>query len=182
MKAKSEYIIPFIGLKDGIHDYNFEIGVTFFESLECFDYSKVDVKVGLKLDKQSTMLVLHFDVKGDVVTDCDRCSDDVEVAIEGNYRVIARFTEEDYEETEEIINLPASEHEIDVTNFIYEFIRLSIPSKIVHEEGQCNEEMLEQLSKYLVSEEPKDPSEGANANEDEEIDPRWAALNKLKEK
>jgi uncharacterized metal-binding protein YceD (DUF177 family) len=51
---------------------------------------------------------------------------------------------------------------------IYEQVVLSTPSKVVHPEGECDEEMIQQLNKYKVSEANK-----------ETIDPRWEKLKKL---
>lgn len=177
MKKDTEYIIPFVGLKEGVHHYQFSITNTFFEAFDYTDLRGAEVEVELVMEKKSTMLVFDFFISGDIVTACDRCSDDVKIAIKGDYQVIGRFTEENYEETEDIFNLSSSEHEVDVKAFIYEFIHLSLPSKTVHEEGECNPEMLAQLEKYLISNEPTPEDE---SNKDKEVDPRWAALKKLK--
>ena len=72
---------------------------------------------------------------------------------------------------EAIIVIHPDSYQIDVTQPIYEFITISLPPRIVHEEGECNQEMIDSLNKYLSSkkEEPKD----------DDIDPRWSALKNL---
>jgi len=50
-----------------------------------------------------------------------------------------------------------------------------LPSRTVHKEDDCNEEMLDLIDKYVDSSEPdeNDSSEGDNT------DPRWDALKDL---
>ena len=55
----------------------------------------------------------------------------------------------EYADEGECIFIPESEGVIDVSQFIYELIALSLPMKVVHEDGQCDEAMmatLEQLT------------------------------------
>jgi uncharacterized metal-binding protein YceD (DUF177 family) len=72
---------------------------------------------------------------------------------------------------ETIIVIHPDTYEVDVAQPIYEFITVSLPQRIVHEEGKCNQEMIDSLNKYLSSkkEEPKN----------DDIDPRWSALKNL---
>lgn len=182
MSERSEYVIQYSGLKLGTHSFEFEIGKSFFES---FDYTEIlDCKVNVRLDleKSTTMLVLLFEIKGEVTFPCDRCLEPVVLPISGNYRQVAKIS--DYEEpddNDEIVVLPSAEYEIDVTKFIYDFIMLSVPYKRVHPEGGCDEEALKNLDDYLVEESAED--EDADHTEDEDnddMDPRWKALLNIK--
>jgi uncharacterized metal-binding protein YceD (DUF177 family) len=56
---------------------------------------------------------------------------------------------------------------------LYELISLSLPAKMVHEDGDCNEEMVELINKY------QQPSSDSKTDEDDDIDPRWSALKNL---
>jgi uncharacterized protein len=178
-----EYKIPFTGLKLGNHEFSFEINKTFFESFEYSDIIEANCQVLMNMEKQSTMLVLTFFVSGSVVLACDRCSDAMDVEIEGEYGVIAKYSDEGLPDTDEIVYLPSSEYQVDIKAFIYEFIQLSLPSKKVHDDGDCNEEMLNALDKYLVTELPEDPDadliDDADDNEEQDVDPRWDALKNL---
>lgn len=176
-----EYEIPFWGLKDGEHVYDFEVSEAFFSS---FEYSELDagnVKVDLMLEKRPRMLVLHYDISGTVEVMCDRCTDLFDLEIEGHHRLIIKFGDGSYEETEEIIVVPENEHTLNVAEHILEFIQLSLPSRRVHPEGECNEEMLASLNDYLLTSEPVDPEEQEEEEQEEEIDPRWSALKGLKD-
>jgi len=71
--------------------------------------------------------------------------------------------------------------EVDFSQPFYEFICLLIPSRKIHPEGECNQEMLKVMDNYLIVE-SKDVESEDQEEDDEEVDPRWAALNKLKNK
>ena len=111
---KQHYKIPFTGLKLGVHDFSFKVTETFFESDDYLEIEKANCHINLTLEKQSTMLVLTFDISGLVTVPCDRCSYPTEVEVEGSYGLIAKFSEVELQNTEEIIYLPPSEYEIDI--------------------------------------------------------------------
>ena len=183
MATAKEYKIPFTGLKLGNHSFRFELGNTFFESFEYSEIEQSSCIVDLNLEKQSTMLVLTFQVSGSAILPCDRCTDEMDVDLEGEYNLVVKFSDEDVQDSEEIIFLPTSEYQVDVERHLYEFVHLSLPSKRVHEEGECNTDMLDALDEYLVHEDmSSETDEDSDSNDDgnEDVDPRWAALKDLK--
>lgn len=161
MKSKREYIIPFIGLKIGFHEFEFEIRDAFFENRDYSIIHSGTVNVKLILEKKETMLIAEFEIDGVVSTNCDRCNDPVDVPVKGQFRLVFKFgTQESDDET--LIVMHPDTYEIDVRENIYELITVSLPSRCVHKPGECNQEMLELLSKYTV-----------NATEEEEGDEDW---------
>lgn len=190
MKSKRDYIIPFVGLKVGFHEFEFEIRDTFFDELEYSIIQKGNALVKLRLEKKETMLIGEFSVSGMVFTSCDRCNDPVEVPVNGAFRLIYKFGDE-VSDDETLIVLPNDSYELDVRQNIYELITVSLPSRLVHPKGECNEEMLELLQKYsgrsedLSDEEDEDDWEDEDEDWDDEdddddpIDPRWSALKNL---
>lgn len=181
MSSENEYVIQFSGLKLGLHSFDFEIGKEFFESFEYSDIQECKVKVDMSMEKSSTMMVLLFDVNGNINNPCDRCLEEVELPIEGNYRQVVKFSDfEEESQDDEIIILPSAEYEIDVKKLIYDFIMLSIPLKRAHEEGECDEELANELNAYLVEELPEEITD--TETDEEDIDPRWEALKDLKNK
>lgn len=174
-KSKKEYVIPFVGLKLGVHEFTFEVTDSFFEEFEYSIISSGDVKVTLRLDKRETMLIGDFEIEGTVRAACDRCTDMAEVEIGGEYQLIFKFGDEPSDD-ESLVVLYPEDYEIDLTDHILELITVSLPSRLVHDEGECNEEMMnliEQYSFHSSIEEEEDESE-------DEVDPRWEALKKLK--
>jgi uncharacterized metal-binding protein YceD (DUF177 family) len=177
--SKSEYVIRFSGLKEGNHQFNFEIGNTFFEQLEYSEVQIGNLTVDVDFEKKVNMLVVSFNLKGQVQLMCDRCTDDVMLAIEGEEELIYKFGEGESID-EKIIFISHNEIEIDLTHPIYELTCLVIPSKRLHPEGQCNQEMLKAMDNYLMVETDEVIPSEDEPTDNEEVDPRWAALNKLK--
>ena len=163
MRSLSEYIIKFEGLKQGTHFYEFDVDNSFFEEFDCFEFEKSSFKIDLEFKKQSTMLLLTFDFTGVITVPCDRCLDEVDVDVEGEEKLIVKFGNEEYDETDEILVLPIHEHELNVAKYIYEFIRVNLPQKRVHFEGLCNQDVIDEL-------------ERVEQKKEIDIDPRWSAL------
>ncbi|HOW24123.1 MAG TPA: DUF177 domain-containing protein [Bacteroidales bacterium] len=170
MSYADPFVIPFSGLKPGIHEYEFFIDDEFFRHFEYSQIKAGKVTVDLEVEKQETMLVLNFAISGTVHVMCDRCLDYYDQPIGGTERLIIKFGETSYEETDEIVVIPGTEHRINVRHYIYEYIHLLLPYKCVHpndEEGisLCNPEVTGRL--------------GQSSKEDEAADPRWDELKKL---
>lgn len=182
MNKLAEYIVPFSGMKIGNYEFNYKIGSEFFDSFEYSEIKDGKLNVSLSLDKSETMMVASFEIDGVIILECDTCLGDMEKSISKNYRQIFKFTDdEDLKLDDEITFVKSTEFEIDVSTFIVEFINLSKPNKISHEEGQCDKALVAVLDEYLLVEETKEIIEEERI-EDEEIDPRWNALKKLKNK
>lgn len=163
LRVLSDYIIKFEGLKQGTHFYEFDVDTKFFEEFDCDEFNKATINVDLEFEKQSTMMLLNFDFYGTVTVPCDRCLDEVDVDVAGEEKLILKFGSESYQETEEIIILPDNAFEINLAANIYEFIMVNIPQKRVHDEGLCNQDVIDELNKI-------------EEKEDNEIDPRWSTL------
>lgn len=172
MKKKSDFTIPFAGLKLGHHTYDFEVDDTFFEELEYSLIKKGSISVSIDLEKKETMLILNFTLAGTVELECNLCTDPMNQQIDASYPLIYKFGLEDLEDDSIIVIHPDS-YQIDVQHPIYEFLTISLPIRTVHAEGECNQEMLETMNKYLASTNKEED------NNDDEIDPRWSALKNL---
>ncbi len=178
---KNDYKIRFISLKDGLHTFTFIIGNEFFEQFEFTDIEGANVEVRVELEKQPTMMIAGFNFFGQVDLMCDRCTDKVAIPIQSSDELIYKFTETEFDD-EKIVSVYHNEIDIDLTQPIFEFITLSIPSKRLHKNGECNQTMLKEINNYLLVEKDEETlSKSINKNEKEkEIDPRWSELNKLK--
>lgn len=186
MSNSNTYKINFVALKTGTHDFNYEIDRSFFEVFENCPIEEGNAKVQLKLDKSENMLVLNFSIDGEIKKNCDLCLSPLMVPVSGKFRQLIKFSDEEIESSDdEIVFLPTSAYEIDVQPFIYEFMVLLDPVKATHKEGECDLSTKDILDEYLLSEEPDyvDDSENTNKNNnEEEVDPRWSELLKLKKK
>ena len=175
MKNTKEYLIPFIGLKLGKHHFEYQISNAFFEIFDYNEYQNSDIKVNVVLEKKSTLLELSFKHKGVVNVPCDLTSEDFDLSIKGKMKLIVRFGEEFNNDNEELLILPHGEFEIDLAQYIYEMIVLSVPLRRVHpgvKDGSLNTEALTKLNELKVKEVKKE-------NKEEDIDPRWDKLKQL---
>lgn len=176
--SKRPFAISFAGLKIGKHEYAFEVGRSFFEEYEYSAIEDADLQVQVILDKKETMMIVEFDIKGEVTTTCDRCMDPLKLDLEADYKQIFKFGEEESED-ETLTVLHPDEHEIDVKSFIYEFIIVSLPGKIVHPKGECNEEMMATMQKYNVNLNDDDDEDDDEDDDDEDSRSVWSILNDL---
>jgi uncharacterized metal-binding protein YceD (DUF177 family) len=203
----NEFLIPFVGLKIGKHLFDFEIGNSFFECMEYSIIEQGNVKVTLELDKKETMMIALFHAEGTINTLCDRCNTPMDLEIDGGYKLIYKFGLEE-EEDEMLVVLHPDSYQIDITNPIYELITTQLPLRVLHDEGECDEEMWELIQQHIVNPEDEEDLEDedwddedeewdfdedeTDSDDDEEeedlddeddndkpIDPRWAILKNL---
>lgn len=174
MMVLKDFTIPFIGLKEGKHQFDYQIDNTFFELFEYDEFNEAAVKATLEFYKKATMLELTFNALGTVNVHCDVTNEPFEQPVEGNLNLIVKFGHEYNDENEEILIVPHGEYEINVAQYIYEMIVLAVPSKRIHpgiEDGTLKSEILEKLEELQPGTEKKET--------EEEIDPRWNTLKKL---
>ncbi|WP_196889764.1 YceD family protein [Aureivirga sp. CE67] len=179
MKELKTFNIPFVGLKETKHQFEYQIDKAFFEHFNFDeDFENVDLKVDLEFNKKSTMFELLFKVSGVIRLNCDLTNELFDLEITGELPLIVKFGEEYNDENEEILVLPRTEFQLNVSQFIYELIVLSIPQKRIHpgvEDGTLESDALERLEAFA----PKEVEE-ESTDEEEYVDPRWEKLRKLK--
>lgn len=174
MKANKEFLIPFAGLKQGKHQFEFQINKTFFEAFDFDEYNDANIKVDLVLDKKITMLELSFKHSGTVNVPCDISNEDFDLPVKGKLDLIVKFGDEYNDDNDEMLILPHGEYQVDVAQYIYEMIVLSVPLKREHpgiKDGTVAADIVEKLNELAPSEEPKE--------EEKSTDPRWDELKKL---
>jgi len=155
LKFEDQYIIHFKGLKEGVHDFEFIIGKPFFEEFSHLEIPDGKVFAGIALTRETAFLNLDIRLSGTIRVQCDRCLElfDMEVDFDGH--LVVRFSEHDEEGNDELIFLHPEEHRLDLKQYLYECISVSIPYRKVHPdlpdgESGCDPEMLDKLNKLLV--------------------------------
>jgi len=177
MNKKKEYLIPFVGLKLGKHHFEYQVGNSFFEIFDYNEFQNSNIKVNVVLEKKSNMLELSFKHSGTVNVPCDLTSEDFDLPIKGKMKLIVRFGDVYNNDNEELLILPFGEFEIDIAQYIYEMIALSVPLRRVHpgvKDGSLNSEALTKLNELTIKELKEDKEE-----KEENIDPRWDKLKQL---
>jgi uncharacterized protein len=170
--SPNTYSIPFAGLAEGSHRFEYEIGDSFFERFEHAVVHHAQVHVDLDFNKSPSVLTLVFHFKGFIALSCDRCLDDFNMPLDFHQTLMVRFGDEAREESDDIIVIPHGELVMDVAQHIYEYISLQVPMRVVHPDDPqgrsgCNPDVIRKLEQEP---EHHDPIE----------DPRWEALKKLK--
>lgn len=169
-----EFKIPFVGLKEGKHNFEFKIKKAFFDFFEYDEFNDVAIAASLLLNKTSTMMELDFSVQGAVNVNCDLTNEPFDQELNGDLKLIVRFGDEFNDENEEILILPHGEYEVDVKQYIYEMIVLAKPIKLSHpgiEDGSLDLEILTDIEKYSLKESPEENTD--------DVDPRWNKLKNL---
>lgn len=95
---------------------------------------------------------------GVVYAPCDRCLADVEVPVDTSDEIAVVLGDE-YSDEGDVIVVPEKEGTIDLSQVIYEFIALSLPLKLVHEPGNCDEAMIATLEEHLSARSSEDGDE-----------------------
>lgn len=165
-----EFDIQFSGLKIGVHEYQFKLDKKFFTYFEIDDVTDGDITVDFTLTKRETMLELSFDIMGTVTTTCDRCMDELRVIISDEKEIMVKFSDAESEGNDELIILKHEDYKIDVAPLIYEFIVINMPLRKVHDESDCNPEVIAKLQS-TDQEESEDEETGSGM---------WDQLKKLK--
>lgn len=175
MKDLKQFNIPFVGLKQGNHVFEYEIDHTFFEAFDYDEFHNSQVKIHLDFLKKSTLFELRFTASGSVNVDCDVSLEAFDLEVNGTFDLIVKFGPEYNDDSDEILILPHEEYQLDVSQFIYELIILSIPSRRIHPkvlDGTMKSEAIQKLKELEINNENP-------ADSKEEIDPRWDKLKGL---
>lgn len=169
----SKYKIKLNGLKDGSYINSFRIRGEFFETLNSSEIKLVDIDIDTMLKVENRRYNLEIKSNG-IVKDipCDICTEKINIPISSKINYIIKKGIEKNLEDENVIFVDEKDKELILDSFLYEMIVLAFPTKRQHQlnainDEECNKEMVNLINKYSVKE---------NNN----IDPRWEALKKLK--
>ena len=160
MSGLDPFVINFASLKSGSHNFNFNIDNKFFEGFDYFDFKSVELETKLELDKKETTLNFLFNTMGNILVPCDLTTEDFKMPLLSNFNLHVKFGEIYNDESDEILILPYGSHQIDISQYIYEMVVLSVPLKKIHpgiKDGSLNSDILERL-KLLQPKEKETPS------------------------
>lgn len=143
MGHRREFEIAFVGLKPGIHKYEYEITDKFFEAFQQQDFFNCTASVRLELDKKTGFMLLKFEMGGALEVTCDRCNNNLPLELWDEFTITVKMVDEpdlmnSQEEDPDVYYIGSSDSHIDVANWIYEFINLSIPMQ-----RSCNYEKMD---------------------------------------
>ena len=177
MSKRGSYAVRISGLGDGEHDFLFELDQQFFVLFEHPDIKDGKVEAKVIFEKKAGILALHFSLKGEVEVICDRCLEAFKTGISSRQTIYVKWGEEIGEIEDDVLIVGRDEHEIEVGQYLYEFIILALPYQRIHPEdadgnSTCNPEMLKKLEAHQAQE----------TDQSELTDPRWDVLKGIIEK
>ncbi len=163
MASKRTFEIAFVGLKQGVHEFNYVVDDKFFVEKGNPDFTNCVANIKLQLDKKSSFMLLKFEIGGKADITCDRCGNPLAMEIWDEFNMLVKLVENPdemnaQEEDPDVYYISRTESHLDVANWIYEFVLLSFPlQKMCSDEEvggpQCNMEVLEKLKAMEVKEE-----------------------------
>ena len=174
MSKQNQFFLKFAGLKDGNHNFNFKIENKFFKSYNYFDFNKCDLKIYIELVKKPTVLELFITGSGNANINCTLSNEPFDYNISSKLKVLVKFGEKYDDFNDELLILPHGSHTVDLDQFFYEMIVLSMPIRNVHpgiEDGSLKSDIINRLKDFDI-----------NKEKSSNFDPRWDKLKKLKSK
>ena len=179
MSRRREFEIAFVGLKPGVHEYNYTISDKFFEAFQQQDFRNCHAHVKLLLDKKSSFMLLKFEIGGKLQVTCDRCNSNLPLDLWDEFNITVKLVENpevmnEQEDDPDMYYIAQGESHLDVSNWIYEFINLSLPMQKACEYEKmdgphCNPTAIDVLKKL----EPEEKETKQN--------PIWKGLEKFKD-
>lgn len=170
--GKTRYIISTGGLPVGNHEFQFEVTDAFFKDTDTEELNGVDVSVKAILLKQNNVMQLQFELSGTVNINCDRCLKEFDIPVEGTEHLIIKYGNPS-DSTDEVLMVHEGETQLDVTQYIYEYVITAVPARKVpceidSKKYKCDKALLKKLNENSIS------------VESIEENPLWEQLNKLK--
>ncbi|MFP4620140.1 MAG: YceD family protein [Bacteroidales bacterium] len=164
-----KYRLNFRDLETGIHNFAFEIEDRFFANFEKSEIQEGKLKARVELTKEERLITLDIFIDGEVNVMCDRCLDYFMYPIHFKGILYIKPEDEVQEDNEEVIKITPDQSFVNLAQYLYESIHLTLPLKRTHPDDEkgnstCNSEMLKLLRQYQREE------------DEETIDPRWEKL------
>ncbi|MDX1938498.1 MAG: DUF177 domain-containing protein [Flavihumibacter sp.] len=176
--GRRDYDIAFVGLRPGVHEYEYAITDKFFEAYQEQDFKNCNAQIKLTLDKKNGFMLLKFEIGGNLEVTCDRCGSlNLPLQLWDEFNIVVKLVDDpevmnEQEEDPDVYYISRGESHLHIADWIYEFINLSIPMQKMCDEAEigssfCNKEALDILKK--MDHEPE-----------QQENPIWKDLEKLK--
>ena len=168
----NEFTVPYLGLSNGSHIFQFQLNNQFFGRFEKSSISKADLSVTVDFDKRERMVVLTVKAQGSFEAECDRCLANIQVPLEMEDQVYLKISDEVKPQEDEVFYLDSKTSHIDLSPFLYESIHLHLPIMNVRD---CEREDFKYCDKDVL-----DSLETKELPETKGEDNPWSELDKLK--
>lgn len=196
MRTDNTYKIDFHSLKagqEGGYTYDFPIDDRFFERWPESEITRGTGHAVVRLVRHASMMELTVTIDAEVLLTCDRCLDEFMCPVHFEGHPVVKISDQippdeqysgDAHEAAnnsdgDILWISPAEESLDLGQYIYESIMLSLPFQRVHPDAkECNQEMLRRF-KIVTEEEFDELTHTAPDGTESETNP-FAALADLK--
>jgi len=137
-----------------------------------------DIDASVQCVSVGTMFKFMIHSVGTVIVPCDRCLADLELRIDTTDTLAVKLGDE-YSDEGDCVVVPESEGRINMAQYIYEFIALSMPITCCHEPGKCDDAMMAELNKHQATRSGQEDEESEDSMDKGGESP-FAALKNLK--
>ena len=163
-----------VGLSQKAHRFEYVIDDEFFKFYGTALLESGHFKAEITLDKSETMIEGQFHIQGLAHLNCDRSLEVFNYPMEIDRTIRFKYGEEEKELSDEIVLITREQTSLDIGQYLYELIGVSLPMKRLHPKFHSDEPKESEIQ--LVYSSPIDKTE----KEEDAIDPRWEKLKKLK--
>lgn len=178
MKNSRVFEIAWQGLKLGEHELIFDLDDKFLTwKYPETEYKQLNVQIKVTFDKQVNFFMFHFNIDGTLTVPCDRCGEEFELSLWDEFDLLVKLNdvedEDQIEEEADVVFISRSETVLDISDWLYEFLMLSVPLQKIHPQDAkgndtCNPDVLAYLK------------QSADALEQENKNTIWKGLESIK--
>lgn len=178
MSNRREFEIAFVGLKQGVHEFQYEVNDQFFEEYGEQDFVNTKATIKLALEKNNNFMILRFAVGGKTDTTCDRCGNELPLQLFDDFTMTVKMSDDpelmnEQEEDPDVTYISKGESHIDVKDWIYEYVSLSVPMQKTCEYEQMDGPNCNPAAKELLTQ--------MRAEAEKKENPLWKGLEKFKD-
>jgi uncharacterized protein len=173
------YGVNIVSLSNKIHHFDYELGDAFFRQYGTDLVSQGSFKVEVVLNKHETFIEAEFKIRGAATLICDRSLEPFDYPVWTTKKIMFKYGETDEEISDEIIMINRDTATLELGQYMYEFIALAIPMKRLHPKFRVDDLTEDETAEGKIVYSSGSP-EGDDKNSDDDIDPRWDILKKLK--
>ena len=155
MANRRAFEIAFVGLKPGAHEFSYELDDKFFIEKAAEDFTNATANVKLTLEKNTGFMRLKFEIDGKAAVTCDRCGNALQIDLWDEFKMLVKLVDDpepmnEQEEDPDVFYISRTESHLEVSDWLYEFVMLSVPMQKncgENEKGdsRCNKEVLDKL-------------------------------------
>ena len=164
LSGNKDFIIQIKGLKIGKYEYDFPIDGSFFSEFGNTQILDAEVDVKIIIERGGGWMNVTCIAEGELTVECDRCLDELDLPVDFTASMAVKFAKTDDDpQSDEFLVVDPTDGELDLRQFIYDYICVNMPLQRVHPDGECNPVMMEKLG-GLGTDKRADEENNSNSN------------------